>query len=40
MRQKANTYELPATQWAAVTTQLAEMSDPPQMNPLYRCKAI
>ena len=29
-----------ATQWAAVTIQVAEMSDPPQMNLLLRCNAI
>ena len=31
----ANTYELPETQWAAVTTHLSEINDPPQINPPY-----
>lgn len=26
-----NTYELPETQWAAETTQVAEINDPPQI---------
>ena len=26
------TYELPATQWAAVTTQSLEIKEPPQIN--------
>ena len=29
--ENADTYELPATQWAAVTTHWLEISDPPQM---------
>ena len=40
MRKRAKTYELPATQWAAVTTQFSEMRDPPQMKLPYRCNAI
>ena len=37
---KGSPYLLLATQWAAVTIQVAEMSDPPQMNLLLRCNAI
>ena len=35
-----NTYELPETQWAAVTTQLSEINDPPQIKRPYRFSAI
>lgn len=35
-----DTYELLATQWAAVMTHESEISDPPQINPPLRFRAI
>lgn len=40
MKLQVDTYELLATQWAAVMTHESEISDPPQVNPPLRFRAI